>query len=82
METSIMIHLGITNDSRDNIMRTTVSIDDELFASAQKLCKPGLDKAEIIREAMKTFVRIKSAERLKLLGGKAPDMELPPRRES
>ncbi len=63
-------------------MRTTVTIDDELFNKAMQLCKPGTEKSEIIREAMKTFVRIQSAKRLVSLGGKAPDMADIPRRET
>jgi len=63
-------------------MRTTVSIDDELFDKAIKLCQPGIDKSEIIREAMRTFVRVQSAKRLAALGAKSPEMGNIPRRGS
>lgn len=43
-------------------MRTTVCIDDELFDKAIQLCEPGIEKSEIIREAVKTFVRDQSAK--------------------
>jgi Arc/MetJ family transcription regulator len=61
-------------------MRTTVSIDDELFDQAIQLCEPGVDKSEIIRLAMRTFVRVQSAKRLAALGAKSPDMNDIPRR--
>lgn len=62
-----------------SIMRTTVSIEDELFAQAAQFCEPNSDKASVIREAMKTFVRVKAAQRLAALGGKRPEMEDIPR---
>jgi Arc/MetJ family transcription regulator len=61
-------------------MRTTVSIDDALYQQAIELAEPGMDKAEIFREAMRTFVRVQSARRLAAMGGKAPDMPSVPRR--
>lgn len=63
-------------------MRTTVTIDDALYEQAIEMADPGMDKADIFREAMKTFVRIQAAKRLAALGGKAPDMEPIPRRSS
>ncbi len=63
-------------------MRTTITIDDELFNKAMQLCEPGTEKSEIVREAMRTFVRVQSAKRLALLGGKAPEMLDIPRRET
>ena len=63
-------------------MRTTVTIDDALYEKALEMADPGMDKADIFREAMKTFVRVQAAKRLAALGGKAPDMpEIPRRRE-
>lgn len=61
-------------------MRTTVTIDDALFEQAVQLADPGMDRADIFREAMKTFVRIQAARRLAALGGVAPDMTGIPRR--
>lgn len=55
-------------------MRTTVTIDDELFEQAVALADPDIDRTEIFREAMKTFVRVQAAKRLAALGGTAPDM--------
>jgi Arc/MetJ family transcription regulator len=61
-------------------MRTTITIDDELFRKAVELADPGMDKAEIVREAMRVFVRIQSGKRLAALGGAVPRMQDIPRR--
>ncbi len=63
-------------------MRTTVTIDDELYAKALEMADPGMDKADLFREAVKTFVRVQAAKRLAALGGAAPDMPDVPRRHS
>ncbi|WP_426993966.1 type II toxin-antitoxin system VapB family antitoxin [Methylomonas sp. CM2] len=55
-------------------MRTTVTIDDTLYQKALEMADPDMDKAEIFREAMKTFVRIQAAKRLAALGGTMPEM--------
>ncbi|EIV5009805.1 type II toxin-antitoxin system VapB family antitoxin, partial [Salmonella enterica] len=61
-------------------MRTTVTIDDVLYAQALEMADPGMDKSDIFREAVKTFIRVQAAKRLASLGGTAPDMEITPRR--
>lgn len=61
-------------------MRTTVTIDDELFESAVAAADPGMDKGDLVREAMKVFVRVQAGKRLAALGGKAPIMKDIPRR--
>lgn len=63
-------------------MRTTVSIEDELFDQAAQFCEPNSDKASVIREAMQTFVRVNAAKRLAALGGNQPGMEDIPRRKA
>jgi Arc/MetJ family transcription regulator len=60
-------------------MRTTVTIDDELYAKALEMADPEMDKADLFREAIKTFVRVQAANRLAALGGAAPDMSEIPR---
>ncbi|MEJ2633231.1 MAG: type II toxin-antitoxin system VapB family antitoxin [Acidihalobacter sp.] len=60
-------------------MRTTVTIDDALYQKALEMAGPNVDKAEIFREAMKTYVRVQAAKRLSALGGAAPDMQDIPR---
>ena len=71
---------GIFSDDAENIMRTTVTIDDELFQRALEAADPGTDKADLFREAMKVFVRVQAGKRLAALGGKAPRMKSIPRR--
>ena len=61
-------------------MRTTVTIDDALYEEALELAEPEMDKADLFREAIKTFVRVQAAKRLAALGGRAPDMRETPRR--
>lgn len=61
-------------------MRTTVTIDDTLYEHALRLADPGMDKADLFREAVKTFVRVQAAKRLAALGAGAPDMQAVPRR--
>ena len=63
-------------------MRTTVTIDDTLYEKALELADPGLDKSDIFREAIKTFVRVQAAKRLAALGGTMPAMQDSPRRGS
>jgi Arc/MetJ family transcription regulator len=62
-------------------MRTTVSIDDELYAKVLEVADPGLDKAELFREAMQVFLRVQIGKRLAALGGRAPNMKDIPRRK-
>jgi hypothetical protein len=61
-------------------MRTTVTIEDALYEKALEIADPEMDRADIFREAMKTFVRVQAAKRLAALGGARPAMEDIPRR--
>jgi Arc/MetJ family transcription regulator len=71
----------ITIDAlEDFLLRTTITIDDELYQRALDVADPGMDKADLFREAMRVFVRVKAAKRLSALGGKAPKMNVIPRR--
>lgn len=63
-------------------MRTTVTIDDDLYEAAMAVADPGMDRTELFREAMRTFIRVRAAQRLAALGGSAPDMTEVPRRTS
>ena len=63
-------------------MRTTVTIEDELYEKALELAGPGTSKADLFREAMRTYVRVQAAKRLAALGGRAPEMDDIPRRRS
>lgn len=61
-------------------MRTTVTIDDALYQKALEMADTSMDKADIFREAMKTFVRVQAAKRLAVLGGTMPAIQDVPRR--
>lgn len=61
-------------------MRTTVTIDDELYQKALSVSDPSMDKTDLFREAVKTFIRVQAAKRLAALGGTAPEMQQIPRR--
>lgn len=63
-------------------MRTTITIDDADFDAALKMAEPGMDKASLVREAIRTFIRVRAAQRLAALGGSAPGMADIPRRGS
>ena len=63
----------------ENVMRTTIALDDELMARAEELT--GItEKAALIREALKSLVAREAARRLALLGGSDPTAEAAPRR--
>jgi Arc/MetJ family transcription regulator len=63
-------------------MRTTLTIDDELFAKAVALAKPGIERSELLRECVAAFIQRQTARRLAALGGQAPDISLAPRRRA
>ena len=60
-------------------MRTTIAIDDELFAKAQKFAGV-TEKSAVVREALKAFVEREAARRLARMGGTIPKAKAPPRR--
>jgi Arc/MetJ family transcription regulator len=62
-------------------MRTTVTLDDELLAKAQKLT--GIEeKSALLKEGLKLVIARESAKRLALLGGTEPQLKDIPRRRS
>ena len=63
-----------------SLMRTTVTIDDELYQRALEVADPEMDKSDLFREAIKAFVRVQSGKRLAALGGRARRMKDIPRR--
>jgi len=62
-------------------VRTTVTIDDALYEKALAVADPRMDKADLFREAITTFVRVQAAKRLADLGGTMPNMQDIPRRK-
>mgnify|MGYP001787684612 CR=1 FL=1 len=62
-------------------MRTTLTIDSNLFEEASKLT--GItERGKLVREAMTALIARESGKRLAKLGGTAPDMKMIPRRRS
>lgn len=61
-------------------MRTTVTIDDALYNEALEVADADMDRGDLFREAIKTFIWVQASKRLAALGGEIPEMELPPRR--
>jgi len=60
-------------------MRTTIALDDDLVAKAQRFT--GLkEKSSLVREALKALIERESARRLARLGGSEPDLQTPRRR--
>jgi Arc/MetJ family transcription regulator len=60
-------------------MRTTVNLDDELIAKAQRIT--GLrERKALIDEALRALIQRESAKRLAKLGGTEPDLTRIPRR--
>lgn len=64
------------------MMRTTVTIEDDLYFRALELADPSMDKSELFREAIKAFIRIRAANRLSALGGSTPKIKDIPRNRS
>lgn len=63
-------------------MRVTITIDDELYQKALELADPKLNKADLFREAISTFIRVQAGKRLAALGGRARELPDAPRRRA
>jgi len=60
-------------------MRTTVNLDEELVAEAQRIT--GLtERTALIREGLRALIQRESARRLARLGGSDPSVQSIPRR--
>ncbi|HST40655.1 MAG TPA: type II toxin-antitoxin system VapB family antitoxin [Conexibacter sp.] len=62
-------------------MRTTLALDDDLLAEAQRLTGT-TEKTALVREALGALIERESARRLARLGGSEPGLEASPRRRS
>ena len=62
-------------------MRTTLNIDDALYAKAVELTGVH-EKTALLREGLKALIERESAQRLALLGASEPDIKQIPRRQS
>ncbi|MEO6276270.1 type II toxin-antitoxin system VapB family antitoxin [Roseateles sp.] len=61
-------------------MRTTVTLDDDLYKEAVEMSDNKLEGARLIEEAVRTYVQVRAAQRLIALGGSVPGMQPIPRR--
>ncbi len=66
-------------DVEDDNMRTTVVIDEELLAEAQK-CTGITERSALLNEGLRGLIQVDAARRLIALGGSDPQAKAPPRR--
>jgi len=62
-------------------MRTTLILDDDLLAMAQKLTRIS-EKTAVVHAGLKALIAREAARRLAALGGSDPNARLAPRRRS
>lgn len=62
-------------------MRTTIVLDDDLLAEAQRLTGTQ-EKTALVREAFRALIQRESALRLARLGGSEPQLRDVPRRRT
>jgi len=61
-------------------MRTTLNIDDQLLAEAQRMTGVR-EKAALVREGLRALIERESARRLAKLGGSEPQLKTVSRRQ-
>ena len=64
---------------QEDTMRTTVTLDDELLATAEKYTGVK-EKSALVNRALKVLIEREAANRLARLGGSQPRLKAPPRR--
>ena len=64
---------------REDGVRTTLALDDDLLAEAQRLTGTQ-EKSALVREALRALIERESARRLARLGGSEPELRLAARR--
>lgn len=62
-------------------MRTTLALDDDLLAEAQRLTGT-TEKSALVRQALRALIERESARRLARLGGTEPRLTTAPRRRA
>lgn len=61
------------------LVRTTLALDDDLLAQAQRLTGT-TEKSALVRQALRALIERESARRLARLGGTEPDLATASRR--
>lgn len=70
------------NDAHGGVVvRTTVTIDDELLAKAAELTGVH-ESVALLKQGLQTLIRVESARRLAALGGSDSQAKAAPRRRS
>jgi len=64
---------------QETTMRTTLALDDDLIAEAQRLTGTK-EKSALVRQALRALIERESAHRLARLGGSEPALTEAPRR--
>ncbi len=62
-------------------MRTTLALDEDLIAEAQRLTGT-TEKSALVRQALHALIERESARRLARLGGSEPELAAVPRRRT
>ena len=62
-------------------MRTTINLDEELIAEAQRLTGT-TERTALIHDGLRALIARESARRLARLGGSEPKLQRPPRRRA
>ena len=75
LESSCEVHFR----AWDDFMRTTIALDDDLLAEAQRLTGTS-EKSALVRQALRALIERESARRLARLGGSERELTAPPRR--
>ena len=63
-------------------MRITVTMDDALYEQALALADPSMNKADLLKEAIHTFIRVQAAKPMAAQGAASPEIKDIPRRKS
>jgi Arc/MetJ family transcription regulator len=72
-------HHVMTDAEEVIAVRTTLALDDDLVAEAQRLTGTA-EKSALVRLALRALIERESARRLARLGGSEPDLAPAPRR--
>jgi len=75
------VELGVSLTRPDKPMRTTLTIDDQLLAEAQRITGV-TEKSALVREGLRALIERESARRLAALGGSEPQLRSVSRRQT
>ena len=73
--------MTVSMSERRLAVRTTLALDDDLLAEAQRLTGT-TEKTALVREALRALIERESSRRLARLGGTEPSLRAAPRPRS